>query len=54
MYRVMYKKHGENEWSCLGAYAEQMVAIEALDRFEQSILGDSGEFKLVREGDEDE
>lgn len=54
MYKIMYRKHGEKEWSCLGAYAEQMVAVEALDRFEQSILGSSGDFKLVREGSKDE
>lgn len=30
MYRIMYKKHGETDWQCIGAYADMETAIEAV------------------------
>lgn len=50
MYKILYRKHGEKEWQCLGAYTDMMVAVEELDKLERSPLGKDGEFKIAREG----
>ena len=54
MYRIMYKKHGETDWQCIGAYSDMETAIKEMDKLEHGILGDTGSFKIKREGSMDE
>lgn len=54
MYRIMYKKHESNDWQCIGAYADIETAIEEMDKLEHGILGDTGSFKIKREGSKNE
>lgn len=54
MYKIMYKLHESNEWKCIGAYTDQIVAVNEMDKLEQGVLGKYGSFKMVREGSKDE